>query len=80
MIIENKGMFDISESKHIGFSTSIFDITDGSDKKMPVISYINEMREEDSVFYQHIIDVGTVEPFTGFTKWVKVGGVLFNAL
>ena len=80
VIIENKGMFPISRAMNIGFSTSIFDITDGGDNKMPILSFLSDMQEKDSTIFQHIVPVGRVEPYAGFTKWVKVGGIVLDAL
>ncbi len=72
-LVEAKGLFPLTETKQIGFVTSVFDET-GSALE-PVISAIETFQEPATIVYQHTVEVGKVSPDQGFASWVKIGVV-----
>ncbi len=72
--VQVKGLFPITRKRHLEFVTSVFDNTSG--KYTPVISSIELFQEAHSRAYQHTVEVGAIEPGTGFVGWVRVGVVI----
>lgn len=72
--IEGKGLLSLSQTKNVGFITSVIDVTDGGDD--PVISVLEGFQEENSVAYQQATNVGRIEPDQGFIKWVRLGVII----
>jgi tellurite resistance protein len=72
--IEGRGLFPVSRKTNVGFVTSVFDETDS--ELLPVVSAIEAFQEKESAVFQHVIEIGPVEPNQGFFRWVRVGGVI----
>lgn len=72
--IQGKGLFPVQKAMNIGFITSVFDKTSG--ELEPVLSFIEDFQEPESIIYQHRIQIGKVTPDQGFIKWVRLGVVI----
>jgi len=74
MVIEGQGLFPVTQRTNVGFVTSVFDETDG--ELLPVVSAMEAFQEKATTVYQHLIEIGTVEPNQGFIRWARVGAVI----
>lgn len=70
-VIECKGLIPVQRKSHIGFITSILDIS--SDDPEPVLCALEIFQEEDNIVFQHQVEVGETTPNEGFIKWVRLG-------
>ena len=72
--IQGQGLFPITQTKNIGFITSVFDETSG--ELEPIISSIESFQENDSVVFQHSTVIGPIEAGQGFIKWIRLGAII----
>lgn len=72
--VQVQGLFPVDQVRKVGFVISVFDDTDG--KYEPVLSVLEGFQEEESIVYQHSVEIGRIEPNQGFIKWVRVGVVI----
>lgn len=71
--IQAKGLFPITTPMKMGFITSVFDNTSGEFE--PVMSALEDFQEPHTPVYQHIREVGLLEPDYGFKSWVNIGTI-----
>ena len=71
--VEMKGLFPIARPVRAGISVSVVDVTD--EEPAPVLSYLDQFQEADSLVFQSESTLGMVEPNHGFIGWVRVGGI-----
>ena len=72
--IQVKGLFPISRNCRLAFVTSLFDKTSG--ELEPVISGLDSFQERHTFAYQHVNELGSVEPGLGLVSWARVGAVI----
>ncbi len=73
--IKVKGLIPISYSTSLSVIVNVLDITD-ENSKLPLISFVGELKEPNSTVFMQKSDLGRFEPDTGFTKWVELGRVV----
>ena len=72
--MEARGVLPLAYPASLGFETSVFDVTNGETK--PVICFIEDMQEADSIVYRHAIRVpDRAYPDTGYQDWTSIGVV-----
>ena len=72
--IEGQGLMPVHTTTNVGFSTSVFDVTDGD--LLPVLTHVDTFQEEATIAYQAKMAVGEVESNVGFKSWVRLGIVI----
>jgi tellurite resistance protein len=72
--IEARGLLPVRRATKIAFMTSVFDATE--DGLKPMLSVIEALQEPTNAVFQHIQEVGIIEPDQGFVSWVTVGAVI----
>lgn len=73
-IIEAKGVLPLANESEICFVTSIFDVTDDTEK--PVICSLDNFQEPDNVVYQDVREVGRHGPGVAITEYINIGAVI----
>ena len=73
--IKAKGLIPISYSTSLSVIVNVLDITD-ENKKLPLISFIGDLKEPHTSVFMQKQDLGRFNPDTGFTKWVELGRVV----
>ena len=72
--IEIKGKFPVFTEKNTVFIISILDTTEKD--PLPVLSVLEEYREQETAAFQAIVPMGKMKPGYGFINWTKIGGIL----
>ena len=72
--IKAKGLIPIAYSTSLSVIVNVHDITD-ENNKLPLISFIGDLKEPHSSVFMQKTDLGLFRPDTGFTKWVEMGRV-----
>ncbi len=72
-IIEVKGILPTNQKRRLGFVTSVLDKTSG--ELEPVMCGLEIFQEPHTIAYQNSMEVGSIDPGTGFVSWVRVGVV-----
>jgi hypothetical protein len=72
--IEVKGLAPVHRRRRVAFATSVLDAT--SEALEPVPSLLDAFQEPNTRAYQHLTEVGYMEPGMGLVGWVRVGVVL----
>jgi tellurite resistance protein len=73
VIMQARGILPLNYSAHLGYVTSVFDVTDGESK--PVICALDQMQEQESIVFNHSLDAGRAEPDSGYADWSQIGVV-----
>tara|TARA_B110000211_G_scaffold89657_2_gene104767 strand:- start:5756 stop:6991 length:1236 start_codon:yes stop_codon:yes gene_type:complete len=76
--IVGKGLLPVLQNKNVGIVISVFDKTSG--ELEPVISALDIFQEADSAVYQHITEMGQIQPDQGFVNWARLGVVIPDIL
>lgn len=71
-VIEIRGLFPLIRPRNVQLVVSLFDVT--GDEPQPVISFLEDFQEPQSIVYQSKTDLGQVRPNHGFVEWVRIGG------
>ncbi|MBC6440884.1 MAG: TerB family tellurite resistance protein [Rhodospirillales bacterium] len=72
--IKAKGVFPVSRRRRLAFIISVLDET--TDQLKPVHSVVDAFQEPETICYQHRVEVGEVDPGSGFISWVRAGVVV----
>jgi uncharacterized tellurite resistance protein B-like protein len=78
--VEVKGLFPVSVKRNVAFVISVFDLTDGDEKRKPILSSVDVFQEPESVVYQQISEIGEMSPNYGYPNWARVGGVILEIM
>ena len=76
--IVGKGLLPVVQNKNVAIVISVFDKSSG--ELEPVISALDIFQEADSAVYQHITEMGQIQPDQGFIKWARLGVVIPDIL
>jgi tellurite resistance protein len=71
--LQVRGLFPITSPCDVGFFTSVFDVTEGGDRLVPVISIVDWLQEENGIAFQCRRQVGVARPDQGYASWVDIG-------
>jgi hypothetical protein len=74
IIIEGRGLIPVFSKKRVGFSTSVFDATDGEWE--PVFSSVSDFQESGTSAYQCLEEGPSVDYNEGFIDWARLGVVI----
>ena len=73
--IECQGILpNIINKTNIAFITSVFDITD-SKESQPVLCYIEDFQEKESIVFQTVTDIGEVDYLCGYKSWITISRI-----
>lgn len=74
--IQLRGRLNNSRAMDLSYSISAFDITEGEDNKMPILSYIEQAQEEETICFHLSQRIGEVDPGSYLPDWVNVGVII----
>ena len=72
--IEGRGLIPVLSRTRLGFSTSVFDATDGEWE--PVFSSVSDFQESETSAYQCLDEGPSVDYNEGFIDWARLGVVI----
>jgi len=69
-----RGIIPVTRKTNVAAVTSVFDETTG--ELEPVLCFLDQFQEPDTLAYQHQVQMGETPPDVGFPKWERIGVVL----
>lgn len=76
--IQAKGLFPISRATSVVAYTTVHDVTEGTPK--PCLSFVDELQEATTPFYQFKTNLGTLRPGYGLADWARTSAVFVSVI